>query len=72
VTTNEEDGYAQAQRMQSPKIAVGDTVRLKAGTYPMKVVALEDYGNKAVCEGVEDQGEEGQETYPVSSLVKVG
>ena len=67
MTTDEEEGRRQAQSLQPAKIAVGDSVRLRAGQKLMTVAALEDYGNVAVCEN--EHG--GRDSYPVSSLVKV-
>ena len=68
MTTDEEEGRRQAQSLQPAKIAVGDSVRLKAGTRIMKVIALEDYGNVAVCQ---EEQEGWRDSHTISALVKV-
>jgi hypothetical protein len=51
VTTDENEGQKQAEQSNKPRqFAVDDRVRLKAGGPPMRVLAIEDYGNQIVCE----------------------
>lgn len=69
MTTDEEEGGRQAAAMQPAPIKAGDRVRLSAGTRAMTVVALEDYGNMAVCEWHDGEGR--SESFPVRSLARV-
>jgi hypothetical protein len=77
MTTNPEEGRRQTEAMQSPKLKVGDKVRLAAGgERVMTVVELQDYDNQAVCEWNPKQldvnlWEINRDTFPVRSLVLV-
>jgi uncharacterized protein YodC (DUF2158 family) len=73
MTTDPDEGRRQIKATKPPAIKVGDTVRLRAGgERTMTIVALEDYGNMAVCEWQHHEGALAQaerDTLPVSGLV---
>ena len=72
MTTDPEEGRRQAETMQPEPIKVGDRVRLSAGgERVMIVVAMEDYGNKVVCEWKGEDQIVYDDRFPVRSLVRV-
>lgn len=76
MTTDEEEGKRQIAAMQPAPFKVGDKVRLSAGSQTMTVVALEDYGNMAVCEWEPepvppDHAAQYRDTFSARSLVRV-
>jgi len=84
MTTDPDEGRRQLEAMKPEPLKVGDKVRLAAGGERiMTVVAMEDYGNNAVCQwadviaesfhdkgGIISTGTK-RETFPVRSLVRV-
>ena len=78
MTTDPEEGRRQIEAMKPEPLKVGDRVRLAAAINSdltaMVVVALEDYGNQAVCvpgAAPADIAHEYRETFPASALVRV-
>lgn len=76
MTTDAEEGRRQVEAMKLPALKVGDRVRLAAGGQEMEIVALEDYGNKVMCEWGPKQVDVNlwqinRATFPVRSLVRV-
>lgn len=72
MTTDEQEGRRQAEAMQPVPFKVSDSVHLSGGVRPMKVIRLEDYGNMAVCQWTDEDGQECEDSFPVRSLVGVG
>ena len=77
MTTDSDEGRRQAEAAKPEPLKVGNKVRLRAGGNVMVVVALEDYGNQAVCEWRSLVGTDGQpgdflmrEPFPAASLVQ--
>jgi uncharacterized protein YodC (DUF2158 family) len=75
MTTDPDAARRQIEAMAPSALQVGDLVRLKAGgNRVFTVVAIEDYGNNAVCEWQEHEGALAQarrDTFPAHTLVRI-